>query len=121
MRIRPPSFPRFADLCLCVQAEQNELKTDAKIDLLHRSGLTFASSSPAKKTQAATPARTKKMHEDMKEEQDVELDLVRTRFCRLRGLDSPARSFRWIAKTKGLTAHQARRMVERAMSSLAKR
>jgi kinesin family protein 20 len=68
MELRMASMEKMYARRLMNEVQQNEMKTDAKIDMLHQSGL-FGS--PVKRRQ---PPSTQS---DLSEEEDVEMSLVR--------------------------------------------
>ncbi|KAJ7456551.1 kinesin-like protein [Mycena latifolia] len=68
MELRMASMEKMYARRLQNEVQQNEMKTDAKIDLLHQSGL-FGS--PVKRPQARSAAAS-----DISEEDDVELSLI---------------------------------------------
>ncbi|TFK41288.1 P-loop containing nucleoside triphosphate hydrolase protein [Crucibulum laeve] len=71
MEERMMSVERMYSRRLMSELEQNEMKTDAKIDMLHQSGL-FGS--PAKKQQRTVIKAT--TEEEEEEEEDVEMSLI---------------------------------------------
>ncbi|KAJ6501609.1 kinesin-like protein [Mycena vitilis] len=67
MELRMASMEKMYARRLMNEVQQNEMKTDAKIDMLHQSGL-FGS--PVKRSQAPSTAG------DLSEEEDVEMSLI---------------------------------------------
>jgi len=72
MEERMQEMQRMYTRRLMKEVEQNESKTDAKIDMLHQSGL-FAS--PVKRRQPQ-PQLDSDEEQDSEEEEDVEMSLV---------------------------------------------